>query len=86
MVKVTPAASAAVAMAGIEGTPISSVLGLAVPVGFTIVPMHPGADDTEARCWFIAENVVVGDDVLALLRGSPMVEAAYTKPGAEPPL
>lgn len=85
VVKVTAEAASAVAIASAEGKPLSAVLGLAVPLGITLVPMHPGASDAETGSWFIAENVATTDDVLALLRGSPMVEAAYTKPGAEFP-
>jgi hypothetical protein len=54
--------------------------------GVTLMPMHPGVDDSTLASYFTAD---VDDDqvetVLDALRSSAAIEAAYVKPADELP-
>lgn len=57
-------------------------------LGVALRPVHPGTDDPLLAPYFAVEvedDEELVEQVLAVLRHSPVVEAAYTKPAAELP-
>jgi hypothetical protein len=66
----------------------SAVARLARDAGVTLAPQHPGASDPRLARWLGAElaDRAAADRLVAALLALPDVEAAYIKPGAEPPV
>lgn len=57
-------------------------------LGVVLRPVHPGTDDPLLAPYFAVEvedDEELAERVLTVLRGSPVVDAAYTKPAAELP-
>ncbi|HEV3478029.1 MAG TPA: hypothetical protein VG144_01115 [Gaiellaceae bacterium] len=82
-------ADTAPALSGLESSPEADELRSDLEaLGVDLRPVHPKAADPLLAPYFVVE---VGDDeelkerALAVLRESPLVEAAYTKPPAELP-
>ena len=55
---------------------------IARELGVTILPMHPGTDDSTLRTYFTVDvtNAASAERVVARLRESPAIAAAYVKP------
>ena len=88
VVKVDPAVVPALLAALRTGGGIGPVLGLEREPELVLTPMHPGVDDDELRSWFSGtseSSAAELDRMLASLRRSAVVAAAYWKPEAEPP-
>ena len=82
-------ADTASALSGVESSPEADILRSDLDaLGVALRPVHPRAEDPLLAPYFVVE---VGEDeelrerALAVLRDSPLVEAAYTKPPAELP-
>jgi hypothetical protein len=58
------------------------LIRLSRELGITLEALHPGSTDRDLKTFFAAEvaNPQVADGVLAQLRQSPAVLAAYIKP------
>lgn len=57
-------------------------------LGVVLRPVHPGVEDPLLAPQFVVDveaDEELAERVLAVLRESPVVEAAYTKPAAELP-
>jgi hypothetical protein len=80
-VQIAPELSAAVHQdRGTRGAP--DVEALADELGFSLRPLHPGTDDAALRSYFIVDvpDPTTAERVLARLRATPAVTAAYVKP------
>ena len=67
---------------GADSAAASAAATLGRELALPVRPMHPGSPDTALRAWFTIEapDGAAGEHVLAELRRSPLVAAAYVKP------
>ena len=72
---------------GAPTTESQELLKIAEELGVLLEPMHPGADDSLLAPYFMAEvpDSTTAELVIAHLRKSKAIEAAYLKPPDELP-